>query len=244
MPGRLRQVPGMSSPQTLSGFLNGLKDSGCALLVTGDTDPETRAAVSEKLFGVPESELEANEPHRKRVLIKTEQRLRSQQYLPADVTGEAATCAVLDTADMDRSSTAVDSPSSDLDSSRRAGSTGLGEVAETVEQQIRELLESTVGPAPGELRVGCTSLIALEKRFEQDEVEGFAESLAQSARRNRGMCHLHYPAADASHPVRRLSTAVNARLEITTVGNRIYVTWHTPYENVDGADQPIDWIEM
>ena len=234
----------MPPPQTLSGFLKGLKDSGCALLITGDTDPETRVAVSRELFGVSESELESNEPHRKRILVKTEQRVRSQQYLPGDVTGEATTCSVLDAADVDRSSTAVDSQSSDVDSPRRAGSTGLDGVAETVEQQIGELLESTVGPAPGELRVGCTSLVSLEKRFAQDEVEAFAESLAQIARRNRGMCHLHYPAADASHPVRRLSTAVNARLELTTVGNRIYVTWHTPYENVEGADQPIDWIEM
>jgi len=234
----------MSSPETLSGFLSGLKDSGCALLITGETDPKTRAAVSRRLFGVPEAELEANEPLRKRILIQTEQSLRPGRYLPAEVTGESTGCAVLDATEGDRSTTAVGSSSSGMDSPRGSGSTGLADVAGTVERRVGELLESTKNPAPAELRLGCSSLLSLGKRFEQDAVEEFADSLARIARRNRGMCHLHYPTADAAHPVRRLSTTVNARLEIGSAGNRIYVTWYTPYENVDGTEQPIDWFEI
>lgn len=241
---RLRQVPGMPPPETLSEFLSGLKDSGCALLITGETDPETRTAVSRQLFGAPESTLKTNEPRRKRILVQTEQSLHPRRYLPTGVTGESEDCAVLDVTEGGRSTTTVDGSSNAIDPSGGHGSTDLTNVAESVEQRTDKVLEDEETPAPAELRLGCSSLLALGKRFEQDAIEAFADSLTEIARRNRGMCHLHYPKADAAHPVRRLSATVNARLEIETVGNRIYVTWYTPYENVDGAEQPIDWFDI
>ena len=233
----------MSPPETLGGFLSGLKDSGCALLVTGDTDPETRAAVSRRLFGVPRSELEADEPTRKRVLVRTDRALRPRRYLPSGVDTGPETCSILDAAGGDRS-TAATSPPTESDSLDRNPSTGLEGVADAVERRVDEILGNTTNLGPAELRIGCSSLLSLSKRFERDEIAAFARSVATTARRNRGMCHIHYPMDDGARPVRELSTGANARLELSTVGSRIYVTWHTPYENVGGAEQPISWFEM
>lgn len=240
----LRQVPGMPPPETLSSFLSGLKNAGCALLITGETDRKTRAAVSRRLFGVPEAQLETGEPPRKRMLIQTDQAPQAQQYLPPNVKSESTRCAVYDAAAGDRSTTTESPANDETDSLGRSQSTGLKKVAESVEQGVEEMLTNTGQPAPAELRIGCSSLRALEKRFKHGEIERFADSVATTARRHRGMCHLHYPMGDAAQPVRRLSTSVNARLDVSTVGSRIYVTWHTPYENVDGTEQPIDWFEM
>lgn len=234
----------MQPPENLSSFLSGLKASGCTLLVTGDLDPEARAAISRRLFGVPEGKLQAGEPPRKRVLVQTERVLSPHQYHPSEAEDPSAMWSVLDATDADRSSAAMDPAADGTDSLERPPATGLDEVATAVERRVNDLLDSVVDPAPAELRIGCSSLLSLEKRFASDDVELFVSSLASIARGNRGMCHLHYSKADASQSVRRLSTVVNARLEIATVGSRIYVTWHTPYENVDGAETRINWFDV
>ncbi|WP_449271651.1 DUF7504 family protein [Halolamina pelagica] len=92
----------MQPPPNLSNFLSGLKSAGCTLLVTGDLDPETRAAVSRQLFGVTEGELNADEPRRKRVLVQTEQALNPHQFLPIEVEETSARCSVLDATEADR----------------------------------------------------------------------------------------------------------------------------------------------
>lgn len=239
----LHKVPGVPPPESLGEYLSLLKSSGCALLITGDTDPETRAAVSRYFFGVPESDLQAIEPTRKRVLVRTEHALTPQQYLPSDVDGKSETTGILDVTEGDRSSVAMDPSFDEKDSFERSQSTELDDVTAAVRQQVEDVLAVPEQPAAGELRIGCDSLRSLEKRFEEEAVETFANSLATIARRNRGMCHLHYPTEDAGDNVPRFNPIVNARLEIATVGNRIYVTWHTPYEDIDNADTPINWFE-
>lgn len=244
MADELREIPRMQPPEDLTGFLSGLKSSGCTLLVTGNIDPEARAAVSRRLFGAPESKLQTAEPRRKRILVQTDCDLSPHQYHPSGMSETSGKWSVLDATEADRSSAAMDTSPDGRDPFNRSDDAVLAEISNAVEQSVDDLLEGVADPDPAELRIGCTSLRPLEKRFRSDSVVAFANSLTSITRRNRGMCHLHYPKADAAQGIRRLSSVVNARLEVATVGSSIYVTWHTPYENVDGAETPINWFDM
>lgn len=223
---------------TFAQRLADLKESGASLLVTGETDEQTRAWTSQMLFG------ETDRP-RRRVVLCVGSNAHPNHYLPLEVfSGDQHVRAIVD-------ETTVRSPSNTLTASAGSGvfrvdgptaepvtavaQGGAEATLEEIETALLDAIHDVVSNEPldgGELRVGVASVAPLIARFGIERVAAFCRTIASAVRRYDGIVHFHVPLTDEAARLSRLASVADARVEVRDDG-RVECLWHLTSDDTD-----------
>lgn len=225
-------------PETFREYLSRLKREGSALLVTGQTPEWVRRHASRQLFGA--SRTAESTGQRRRVVVGTDPGFDASAYLP---TGTAPSDDNVRVVAVDSTTRAA---AGARDATQRAdgaeGGSDLAALEGAVRESVAALVSADGEPAPGELRVGVTSLLPLVETHGQDAVVAFCESVGDDVRSHGGMAHAHYPLPDGDRGVQAFRPHVDARIELRQGGaDPVECRWHTPYPELNIA---LDWVQF
>lgn len=218
--------------------LANLKQSGGALLVTGEVDEQTRTWASQTLFG------DIDQP-RRRVLLCVGSNGHPNSYFPLEVfSGDSRVRAIVDeatvrngsntlTASTDSSVFHVEGPTAEpvtptAQSTREA-------TLEELEMALLDSIHDIVNGEPldaGELRVGVATLSPLIARFGIEPVVAYCRSIANTVRDYDGMVHFHLPLTDEAARESQFATIADARVELRHE-TRVECLWHLTSEDTD-----------
>lgn len=199
------RVPSSSEPQRFTAALDGLKQTGCVVLVTGIVDETVRAAASRQLFGT-------SQLPRQRVIVNVDDiALQPASYLPHGI--------ALD-------STSVQS--CDWDALIRSESEGgLAECSGRLAESITDSEPASHEFAPGEIRVGILTLAYIVEEHGLSETAAFLSSFGQRIQRHHGMVHCHLPIKSESTTALSLANTVDIHIHLReTIGNSPEQRWH------------------
>ncbi|MFC5969747.1 hypothetical protein ACFPYI_00240 [Halomarina salina] len=224
---------------TLGETLRDLKRRGCSVLVTGAVPFETRAAMSRRLFGVPDE-------RRFRLLAVTNSvGLPVARYLPDGLGARDDAVTVVDFADELRGGVAASSgdtgtatgssPTVRTDDADRVASLGtsLSSAVATVADRVDTF-------APGELRVGVASLSGPYDEEEADRVRTTLGSMVEDVVDHRGMVHCHLLGEADGRTANGLMPSFDVRIELRDRGTGTPEhRWVVPEQSVRTAWVPL-----
>lgn len=229
--------PSDSPPASFRSFLSRLKSRGSGLLVTGENPGWVRQHASRQLFGT--TRLHDGEPPRRRVVVTTDAATDPAKYLPTGTSVGDDLVRVVSHTSPTRSTAVASAPDA---SGGPSITDGTAELGTAVVEVVDSLAADDGGVAPGELRVGITSLRPLVEADGLDTVLDFCAEVAEAVRGHNGMAHFHYPLADADAAVDRLASPLDARVELRQEGgDPVQCRWHTPYPELH---QDLGWVNF
>jgi hypothetical protein len=224
--------PNTSEPDSESAFrayLARLKRNGCGILLSGEAPERARIAASQQLFGSTDPDVP-----RRRLLINTDPGIDPDAYLPASVHPGDDTVRVVQIQGQVRGTTAT------------AASPGprlsvLDQLEADIDDAFADLVR-TETPAPGELRVGITTVQPLIELAGLQRVEECCTLLVAKARTWDGMVHFHAPMPPTDERVSTLEQHVDARVDLR-IGPEEDVEWlwHTGKPEIDSS---LSWIAI
>lgn len=225
-------------PETFREYLSRLKREGSALLVTGQTPEWVQRHASRQLFGT--SRTDGSTGPRRRVVVGTDPGFDPDAYLPSGTGPSDDSVRVVTTDGGTRAAAGAAAPTPEV------GATASASDLDALETAVLEAVDAVVGagegPAPGELRVGVTSVLPLVESHGREAVVDLCASVGGHVRSAGGMAHVHFPRPDGDRTVQAFRPHVDARVELRQGGtDPVECRWHTPYPELNLA---IDWVQF
>ena len=198
---------------SLDEALRGLERQGCSVLVTGAVPFETRAAMSRRLFGVPDE-------RRYRLLAATNSvGLPVGRYLPEGVGPTADDVTVVDFADELRGVVAASSgetgPATGAGSSvRAADAERMASLSASLSTAVSRVADRVEALDPWVLRVGVASLRGRYDADEATRVRATLGAMVDDVVAYRGMVHCHLLGEGGEETLAELMPAFDVRIEL------------------------------
>ncbi|WP_255150064.1 DUF7504 family protein [Halorarius halobius] len=231
----LRRVA-VERPPSFGDYLQRLRTAGSALLVTGRTDEWVQRHASRKLLGHPHPGEDA-EP-RYRLAVAVDGTTAADEFLP---TGSEMSSPAPRTIHGAVASTRGATTEAAGTVGRPGGTPASATLADDVVAAIDEFAAGGE-LAPGQLRVGTTSLLPILEREGVDAATEFCQQVGDAVRRHDGTAHFHCPLPDGDRQVGLLNEVVNARVELRQRnGDPVQCRWHTPYP---GLTADTGWMDF
>lgn len=229
----LRGPGGGSGYGTLIQNINGLKNEGCNMLVTGRVSDENTMNATRRFLGCPEES-------RKRVLALLDGSSRpAEDRLPGDISPGNPDVQVIDYRD-NRFTAAASTPSHP----------GAPDTALPRERHLpeirREILDSIEAVAagtelePSELRLSVETLNDFFQHHDFTEATTVLRMITSVVTEYSGMAHYHLPVPSDSETVEKLLPYFDVHVELRK-RDRVQVEhrWHLP-----GPDEKTDWYRL
>lgn len=224
-------------PETFPEYLQWLKSTGSALLITGETPLIARAQASRRFFG---QVADSAATRRGRILVQTTPDSKPALFLPEEVSSQDDDVRVVTFCEASRNAAATTtcSPTGNLGPQP---DDDFDAVVEAVAAAVDDLIEGAPS-RPDPIRVGMTTLRPLIECSSSATVHSLIERVAAAVTGPGGMAHFHLPFPDDDRLVERLTEAVDARVELRTREQYIVESrWHVPA--LDTSEQP-GWIRL
>lgn len=208
--------------------LETLKDSGCAVLVTGKAPRAIHADICRRLLGAADNE-------RRRVLVFANGTYGLEDRLPAG--GQRADSRVI-LAGATRSAAVESGSQGDVDLAE-TGDAALDAIGVAIVEACRDL-DDRFGPfEPAELRVGLDSLCPLLDAHGEQAVFQFLTVLTRYLRVNDALGHAHLPVDRNDEAVRLLGPLFDALVEVRAGDGTGQHRWH-----LDDGDLTSRWLPI
>jgi hypothetical protein len=195
------EVPSSSDSQRFTAALDGLKQSGCVVLVTGVVDETVRAAASRRLFGTPQL------PRQRVVVHVDDTALQPASYLPHGITSDNTSVQLCDWDSLMQGESEETEDVHEIPTDLVVCSDRLGEIIEDSEPTSDEF-------APGEIRVGVLTLSVIVEEYGRTATETFLTSFGQRVRSHHGLLHCHLPMESESATALALANTVDIHVHL------------------------------
>jgi hypothetical protein len=206
--------------------------------VTGETPAWVQQHASRKLFGA--TRLRADEPQRRRVVVRTDSAVDPAKYLPTGTEVDDELVRVVSHTPPTRSAAAAQPTGFDV-----AGPTisdSPDELAASVVETIESLVAVDGDVEAGELRLGVTSLRPLVETSGVDATVAFCTTVTEAVRSHGGMAHFHYPVGEVDALVLNLDDHLDARIDLRQDGGTpVQCRWYTPYP---ALNEELGWVDF
>jgi len=234
-------------PNSIDGYIDALNRQGGNILITGGLSPNVVADVSQELFG--SVGITDGTPLRRRVLLQTHTTVAAERYLPDGVETQSPLSKVVTVPGGDRTSVDLQQGSDNSDFAPEHLSSGFPDALEktltAVSAAITSLLDPVENPEPGEIRLVCTDIAPLLRRFDVTAVETFIERLAALIRQHRGLCFVFLVAPSRWNWKENIIPHMEGELEVFALKDGdTHIKWQFPDETVSGVGSIQPWRAM
>lgn len=197
------RVPSSSESQRFTAALDGLKQAGCVVLVTGVVDETVRAAASRRLFGTPQL------PRQRVVVYPGDIALQPASYLPHGITPDSTSVQLCEWDSLTRG----ESADTEMGNTHEIP-TDLVVCSDRLSGIIADLEPTSNEFAPGEIRVGVLTLSTIVEEYGQTATETFLSSFGQRVQRHHGLVHCHLPMESKSTTALALANTVDIHIRL------------------------------
>lgn len=200
-----------ASGDTFAALLDRLKRRGTSVLVVGDLSADLEQALSRRMMGHPEES-------RYRLLSALKPIETPARWFPGDLDEDDQWVDVFEHGGLARDAVA------DAGDQSGPASTRAEDVVERVDDWVTTVARE-VDPAPGQIRVGVSSLDVLLEREGVGAPRTVAEGVHHAMRDHQGVAHLYFPRPRSSRVVQKITVWVDVVVEVRTNAGRPEQRW-------------------
>lgn len=197
------RVPSSSDSQRFTAALDGLKESGCVVLVTGVVDETVRAAASRRLFGTPQL------PRQRVVVYADDISLQPASYLPHGIAPDSTSVQLCEWDSLVRSDS-EDAETKNTHESPTELVVCSGRLAEIITDSEPTSNEFV----PGEIRVGVLTLSVIVEEYGRTATKTFLSLFGQRIQNHHGLLHCHLPIESESTTATALASTVDIHIRL------------------------------
>lgn len=211
--------------------LGDLKHAGSLLLVTGNVAESVRARQARHLFG------DQSVTHERVLVVTDTTHAQASDYLPDGVRFDGSDVHFIDYRVALRSEAFMELETGGEDA--RPVANGPVDISETIHETIERIRTQHDPLAPGELRVGISTLSVLLDEYGVEATESFVRSIATPIHDVHGMgfCYLPVPADDPA--IGSLKPAFDAHIELRIHSDGVDHRWHLLDNDLSSGWMPL-----